>query len=123
MESLTATLLFVYGTLGPDGPAALARGGWVPDAVRGRLYDLGEYPALVDTVDPEAGWVAGHVRAVEPTELSGRLDEYEGVAEGLYRRLRTTTRGGLDVWVYVYAQPLPPHSIGPIDRWREPSCS
>ena len=120
MDSLNATLLFVYGTLGPDGPEALARDGWVPDAVRGRLYDLGDYPGLVDTDDSSAGWVAGHVRAIDPTELSGRLDEYEGVAEGLYRRVRTITQGGLDVWVYVYGKPLPPDSVGPIDRWQGP---
>ena len=75
--------LFAYGTLAPDGPEAASRGGWEPDMVRGRLYDLGPYPALVDVDDPEAGWVAGHVRAVDPAEL------------GPARRLRRRGRGPL----------------------------
>jgi gamma-glutamylcyclotransferase (GGCT)/AIG2-like uncharacterized protein YtfP len=42
------TLLFAYGTLMPADPVAAARQGWRRDAVRGRLYDLGPYPALID---------------------------------------------------------------------------
>lgn len=110
------THLFAYGTLAPDGPCAAARGGWMADMVRGRLYDVGPYPALVDTDDPAAGWVGGFARAVARAELEGPLDFYEGVHEGLYRRVAVTTRGGLGVWVYVFARPLPP-SARPIDRW------
>ena len=40
------TLLFAYGTLAPEGPVGGVRDGWVADRVRGRLYDLGPYPAL-----------------------------------------------------------------------------
>src|SRR4051812_14226585 len=105
---MTPTLLFAYGTLAPDGLEAAARGGWVADSVRGRLFDLGPYPALVDLDDPAAGWVQGYVRGVTPAELAGRLDAYEGVDDGLYRRVAATTRGGRRAWVYVYARPLPP---------------
>ena len=115
-----AELLFAYGTLAPDGPESAGRGGWVPDMLRGRLFDLGPYPALVDADDPEAGWVAGHVREADPAELAGNLDRYEGVDVGLYRRVRATTLGGRLVWVYVYARPLPSHARGPIDRWERP---
>jgi gamma-glutamylcyclotransferase (GGCT)/AIG2-like uncharacterized protein YtfP len=111
------TLLFAYGTLAPDGPDAAARGGWEPDMVRGRLYDLGPYPALVDLDDPSAGWVEGYVRAVDPAALAGPLDAYEGVADGPYRRMPTTTRAGRQVWVYVHGGPLPPGARGPIARW------
>ena len=52
--------------------------GWVPDAVRGRLYDLGPYPGLFDLDDPSAGWALGYVRPVTRDELEGPLDEYEG---------------------------------------------
>jgi gamma-glutamylcyclotransferase (GGCT)/AIG2-like uncharacterized protein YtfP len=110
--------LFAYGTLAPESPEAARAGGWREDAVRGRLYDLGPYPALVDHDDPRSGWVEGHVRTVTWEQLSGSLDSYEGVAEGLYRRVSVTTRGGLEAWVYVLAGPLPPAAIGPIERWQ-----
>ena len=111
------TLLFAYGTLMPDGPAAVASDGWVADAVRGRLFDLGPYPALVDCEDPGAEWVEGFVRAITADELSERLDPYEGVDEGQYRRVAATTRAGRHVWVYVYARPLPRLARGPLTRW------
>jgi gamma-glutamylcyclotransferase (GGCT)/AIG2-like uncharacterized protein YtfP len=114
------TILFAYGTLAPDSPEAAARGGWAPDEVRGRLYDLGPYPALVGCDDPDSGWVDGYVREVDEAMLSGRLDAYEGVHEGQYRRVVATTRAGRQVWVYVYARPLPPEARGPLERWDGP---
>jgi gamma-glutamylcyclotransferase (GGCT)/AIG2-like uncharacterized protein YtfP len=110
-------LLFAYGTLGPSGPEDGARRGWVADAVRGRLFDLGPYPALIDADDADAGWVEGHVRPVDRRELEGRLDAYEGVDEGLYRRAVATTRAGRRAWVYVFARPLPASARGPLSRW------
>jgi gamma-glutamylcyclotransferase (GGCT)/AIG2-like uncharacterized protein YtfP len=110
-------LLFAYGMLLPADPEAAGSGGWTSDAVRGRLYDLGPYPGLVDLDDHTAGWVEGYVRAVEHGELEVRLDSFEGVEEGLYRRVRTTTRGRRDVWIYVYGRPLPPDARGPLPRW------
>jgi hypothetical protein len=47
-KTAVTTLLFAYGTLMPADPVAAARQGWRRDAVRGRLYDLGPYPALID---------------------------------------------------------------------------
>jgi gamma-glutamylcyclotransferase (GGCT)/AIG2-like uncharacterized protein YtfP len=110
-------LLFAYGTLAPETPEVAASEGWVADAVRGRLYDLGPYPGLVDLEDPAAGWIEGFVRPVAGRQLAGSLDSYEGVAEGLYCRQQTTTRAGKQVWVYVYARPLPSSAIGPLPRW------
>ena len=46
--------------------------------MRGRLYDLGPYPALIDLDDPAAGWVEGYVRAVEPAELEPPLRRLGG---------------------------------------------
>ena len=112
--------LFAYGTLAPDGPEAATRGGWIADRVRGRLFDLGPYPALIDPEEPDAGWVEGYVRSIDPGELLRRLDAYEGVEEGLYRRLIVTTQGGREAWVYVYARPLPSTARGPMDRWDGP---
>src|SRR5690349_12358557 len=111
------SLLFAYGTLMPADPESAAREGWQPDAVRGRLYDLGPYPALVDLDDPGAGWVDGFVRPVDRDELEDRLDPWEEVDRGLYRRVEATTRKHCRVWVYVYNRPLPPHARGPLGRW------
>lgn len=111
------SLLFAYGTLMPADAEAVDRDGWRPDAVLGRLFDLGTYPALVDLDHPEAGWVEGFVRSVTIEELIHRFDPWEDVDAGLYRREQTTTRAGSRVWVYVYNQPLPPSARGPFPRW------
>jgi gamma-glutamylcyclotransferase (GGCT)/AIG2-like uncharacterized protein YtfP len=110
-------LLFAYGTLAPADHGAASREGWEADGVRGQLYDLGPYPALVDIDDPAAAWVEGFVRAVSWDVLSNQLDAYEGVDEGLFRRVQATARSGRRVWVYVYARSLPPTARGPLIRW------
>jgi len=104
----------------PSDEEAAVREGWAPDAVRGRLYDLGPYPALIDLDDPAAGWVEGYVRSVEPAELESH-DVWEDVEAGVYRRAVTTTRNNNRVWIYVYARPLPPQAHGPLSRWRAPA--
>ena len=114
-------LLFAYGTLVPRDLDEQARRGWLADAVRGRLYDLGHYPAIVNLDDPTASWVEGFVRTVEAVELIEQLDPYEAVHEGLYRREATTTRGGRHVWIYVYARSLPDRARGPIAHWERPA--
>jgi indolepyruvate decarboxylase len=111
------SLLFAYGTLMPLDVRSAERDGWSADAVRGRLYDLGPYPALVDLDDPAAGWVEGFVRAVDRAELQGPLDTFEQVDEGLYRRVETITRNDRRVWVYLYARPVPAGATGPLNRW------
>lgn len=114
---MPTTRLFAYGTLAPGDPATVAAGGWEPDMVRGRLYDLGPYPALIALDAPDAGWVEGFTRPVELETLSGPLDAYEDVGHGLYQRRLTTTRSGREAWVYMYSAPLPPGARGPIARW------
>jgi gamma-glutamylcyclotransferase (GGCT)/AIG2-like uncharacterized protein YtfP len=111
-------LLFTYGTLMPADRETAARDGWSEDAVRGRLFDLGAFPALVDLDDPSASWVLGYVRSVDLAELEGPLDAWESVADGVYSRVQTTTRNGKRTWLYVYSRPLPAHATGPLDRWR-----
>jgi gamma-glutamylcyclotransferase (GGCT)/AIG2-like uncharacterized protein YtfP len=109
--------LFAYGTLMPRDDAAVDADGWSADAVRGRLFDMGEYPALVDLDDSAAGWVEGYVRSVDAGELES-FDRWEEVDVDMYRRVKTTTRSGSHVWVYVYARPLPPEARGPLPRWK-----
>lgn len=109
--------LFAYGTLGPADDRAAARDGWRADAVRGDLFDLGPYPALVRPGDPAADWVEGHVRPVTTAELLTDLDPYEGVDDGLFARVATTTRDGRSAWVYTYSAPIPAGATGPLRRW------
>lgn len=117
INSLDPGWLFAYGTLGPGGRACRSLGPWEPDAVRGRLFDLGPYPGLVDLDHPSAQWVEGHARPVSRSELIDLLDPYEGVSVGLYRREAVRSRSGRIVWVYVYNQPLPSSALGPLVRW------
>lgn len=111
-------LLFVYGTLGPNLDAPSEE--WTTDAVRGRLYDLGEYPVLVDWMDETAGWVEGHVRLTDDQELVDVLDPYECVDDGLFERVRLRTRNSLVVWAYVYPRDLPEWAKPLTSRWNGP---
>jgi gamma-glutamylcyclotransferase (GGCT)/AIG2-like uncharacterized protein YtfP len=110
-------LFFAYGTLAPLDAETATANGWEADAVRGRLYDLGPYPALVDHEDQKADWVEGYVRPVTWDLVRERLDPYEGVEKGPYRRVSAMTRAGREVWLYVYDQVLPVTAIGPISHW------
>ncbi len=113
-------LLFAYGTLMPADSETAQRDGWSADAVRGRLFDLGPYPALIDLGDTSAGWVEGFVRQTDHAELDGPLDRYEAVDTGPFRRALATSRNGRQVYVYEFARPLPPEARGPISRWHAP---
>jgi gamma-glutamylcyclotransferase (GGCT)/AIG2-like uncharacterized protein YtfP len=112
-------LLFVYGSLrsGFHGSPAfqyiapyfkkLADG-----KVKGKLYDLGEYPAALPTT--EEAYIIGELyEANSPDEFNwaiGQLDDYEGVhpEEGevqLYERALTTIytdKGEFNAWIYWY---------------------
>lgn len=83
------TLLFVYGTLkrGCSNHHHLAAQTFVGAARTTpgfRLFDLGGYPGLAAVADAANG-VTGEVWSVDPAARRN-LDEFEGVAEGLYRR-------------------------------------
>jgi gamma-glutamylcyclotransferase (GGCT)/AIG2-like uncharacterized protein YtfP len=98
--------LFVYGTLRSGGGAAeLLRGCRLVGTatVAGTLYDLGDYPALVLGGD---GRVEGEVWRC-PADLLRRLDEYEGVAEGLFGRAEVEA-AGVRCWTYVAGPRLLP---------------
>jgi gamma-glutamylcyclotransferase (GGCT)/AIG2-like uncharacterized protein YtfP len=84
-----STLLFVYGTLkrGCSNHGQMAGQTFVSAArtVPGyTLYDLGGYPAIVAEPKDKIG-VVGEVWNVDEEALR-RLDHFEGVHEGLYRR-------------------------------------
>jgi gamma-glutamylcyclotransferase (GGCT)/AIG2-like uncharacterized protein YtfP len=111
--------LFVYGTLRSGGRAAgLLRGCRLAGAgvVAGTLYDLGAYPALV--LDGR-GPVEGEVWHC-PADALARLDEYEGVPDGLYLRVPVVVEG-TECWTYVAGPLLDPRLAPerriPSGRW------
>jgi gamma-glutamylcyclotransferase (GGCT)/AIG2-like uncharacterized protein YtfP len=83
------TLLFVYGTLkrGCSNHAQMAGQKYVGPArtVPGyTLYNLGGYPGIAKEPKDKLG-VVGEIWSVDEDALR-RLDHFEGVHEGLYRR-------------------------------------
>jgi len=79
-----------------------------PATVRGLLFDLGDYPGLVDG----PGSVHGDLLLVETTAQLASLDAYEECDHDcpLYRRETTTARRPdgqrVTVWVYRYCRSL-----------------
>lgn len=102
-------LIFVYGTLkrGCKNHRQLAGQTFVGEArtVAGyRLYDLGDYPGMVADETDTAG-VTGEVWSVDAIALA-RLDAFECVYEGLYRRVAVSLVapfGDVAVETYLYA--------------------
>lgn len=109
--------IFVYGTLRKDSRNSmfhlLARHAqFLGHArIRGRLYDLGEYPGVLLAANQNR-WVHGEVYCLNSAdEVLTRLDEYEGcgpedpkpheiervMGDALLDDGRTTR-----VWIYVY---------------------
>jgi gamma-glutamylcyclotransferase (GGCT)/AIG2-like uncharacterized protein YtfP len=106
-------LLFAYGTLRDarlrervlrGAPSREIGSGTAP----GALYDLGDYPGLVQGAADER--VSGAVIELADEAALLLLDEYEDVGSGLYFRRRAAVRlaagGELDAWVYFYNRPV-----------------
>lgn len=80
--------------------------------VKGRLYDLGEYPAALPTTEDQ--FIQGELYEVKNQDefsyVIGQLDDYEGVLveageAPLYRReiaVVETAQGPVAAWVYWY---------------------
>lgn len=103
------TRLFVYGTLkrGCKNHHLMSAGTYLGDARTApgyRLHDLGDFPGMVVDATDTAG-VTGEVWSVSAAALA-RLDAFEGVPEGLYRRERVPLLppfAGTEVHTYLYA--------------------
>lgn len=101
--------LFVYGTLKsatapPAGRALLRDAERVAEgAVRGTLFDVGSYPALLLSGEDE---IRGEVWRCA-AELLPVLDRYESTEKGLFRRVAVDV-GGIACWVYVAGPRLGP---------------
>lgn len=99
--------LFVYGTLKTGiGPTY---------SIRGQMYDLGAFPGVVG-ISGGSGRVEGEIRHVSADQLK-RFDVYEGVDSGLYRRIKTETLDGQEVWVYEFACDVGQHRKVPEGVW------
>ena len=117
--------LFVYGTLMGGAPQGALLVGLEhrPASLRGRLYDLpAGYPALCSEQQAGDGPVHGQlVIGVDATRMR-LLDQYEGVEEGLYRRVERDVDLGLrrvKAWVYVMDDPMRRGGRRLVDgRWR-----
>jgi gamma-glutamylcyclotransferase (GGCT)/AIG2-like uncharacterized protein YtfP len=105
---MTGERVFVYGTLrsGASNAWRMAGGKLLGNgSVRGRLYRVSWYPALV--LDETAGSVCGEVHEVTP-EMLEALDLFEGISatdhSGEYRRVpaKVTTADGetISAWVW-----------------------
>ena len=100
---MTSHLLFVYGTLRKGGASAISR--LYPDsrfianaAVGGRLYDLGEFPALL--LDESSASVIGEIYEIDDNALNA-LDEFEASAAYLRRQVEISVNGEMRLcWVY-----------------------
>jgi len=110
--------LFVYGSLlsGFKSPAYEYISRYFnlvsPARIRGKLYDLGEYPAAVATSDDT--FITGELylikNEVEFSWALGQLDDYEGVTvepgeNQLYKRELTAVYHDNEIttaWVYWY---------------------
>lgn len=109
---MAGPLLFAYGTLQEARQRDAVLGG-APTRVVGRgsvagtLYDLGEFPGLVAG---GAARVPGTLIELPDETVLPLLDAYEGIADGLYRRVRATVQldSGAEVaaWLYVYLRPV-----------------
>jgi len=113
--------LFVYGTLlsrygHPLHRLLAEQADYIGRArMTGRLYDLGEYPGMVITLNTGARVWGELYRLRDPCSILASLDLYEAcpasnTRSGEYRRrhaiARLTRGGSLRSWVYDYQGPI-----------------
>mgnify|MGYP001572222144 CR=1 FL=1 len=90
--------IFVYGTLkqGKGNNYLLCNDTFLKeDTVKGRMYNLGNYPAVTygdDIIHGELWRISKHSLL--------KLDRLEGVPY-LYQRIKTKTSDGRIVWIYI----------------------
>jgi gamma-glutamylcyclotransferase (GGCT)/AIG2-like uncharacterized protein YtfP len=125
--------LFVYGTLlsatGHPMSVRLSREARLlgPATLKGRLFDLGRYPALIET-GPRDGLVHGEVYSLHSPPATFRwLDAYEGVSnppkanceyERVLRQVRLDTGEQLTAAVYLYRRDISRAHYVESGRWQ-----
>jgi len=101
----TKCFLFVYGMLKPNiSPPRSTSDHW-SDAIQGELYDIGDYPAAINT-HKNSNIIEGFLVEIDQDELL-ILDDYEDVDSGEFRRILVDTKLGHAAWVYEYCLALP----------------
>lgn len=123
---MSEILLFVYGTLRGGGAASHLLRGCRPlgaASVPGTLYDVeGRYPALVREGEAR---VHGEFWSCPAGRLA-ELDRYEGVEEGLFRRVEAEVEGGVCQLYVAGPRLLPalrPDRVIASGRWRIPGSA
>ena len=101
--------VFVYGTLRNDQPPTHELYGYSMFAVNGKGFDFPFIQKIKESLESYVS-VVGNIREVTSKELKA-LDKYEGVASGMYERIKVLVErldwedvGGTlyeEVWVYV----------------------
>ena len=100
-----------------------------PCKIKGRLFDLGDYPGLVEG----AGTVEGELyrlkfplsdaRAVEAFRMLDKYERYDAhkARESLYVRhiVRLQEPADLDAWVYIYNRPIQDRAQVESGDWRK----
>ncbi len=112
MSVPAAIRVFVYGTLkrGGENQSFLAGQEFLGNARTPpgfTLYSLGDYPGMVRSPEDKEG-VTGELWSVDADCLA-RLDELEGVNEGLYERVTITLappHDSLPAETYLYLRDL-----------------
>lgn len=110
--------LFIYGTLMENSHISLAQQLRLKShslgraTVTGFLYDLGDYPGLVED-HSKSHQVHGQLIEVHDISIIPHLDEYEGAPELYERKLMPCTLDDhiVDAWVYVYQQEVKDHQL------------
>ena len=109
-------LLFTYGLLQPHLQPPQSATKALPAKMRGRLFDLGNYPGAI-LVNQVPDTFSGFVLDISKDELTKDVDTFERVAEGLFQRIIAETTQSEIVWIYTYQPELPPNAIGHLDKW------
>jgi gamma-glutamylcyclotransferase (GGCT)/AIG2-like uncharacterized protein YtfP len=122
-------LLFVYGTLlNEDNEYAIYLKNnssfYSEGKIKGKLYDLGEYPGAVLSQN-EGEYIYGSIVKLNDTEtVLALVDDYEGYGDkqqqpNLFIRILTdaeTNNGPVSCWIYLYN--LPTNNLMPIENGR-----
>jgi gamma-glutamylcyclotransferase (GGCT)/AIG2-like uncharacterized protein YtfP len=116
---MKSTFLFVYGSLIDEGNefAIYLKGNstfYSPGKVKGKLYDIGEYPGAVLSAEDDA-YIYGNILRIDtPEKVFKVIDDYEGYGgeqswPNEFTRVLTyieTEIGIINCWIYVYNLPV-----------------
>ena len=128
--------LFVYGSLMPSCRGSFGKSMRArllnestllgPATIQGQLYDLGQYPALVQHPDA-TGLVHGEVLTLAgPATTFAWLDAFEGIVPSrsggneylrAERTIKLAAGQELQAWIYIYTQDVSALVPIPSGRW------